>query len=218
MRTAALLRGIVVLLVSVLTLFLASRFVSSERKLNGVKYLAEPEVKRPLCDSQIRCPANHFSFKIVSGAASVVGPSICFNNKVIMNGIMNNIGRGLNIALINASTGELLLTDFFDMWSGNIKLLVDFLLSVKPGTIFLLASFDDPATKMTDEARTLISELGSSFIHSVNFRDNWIFVGAKPIKEKSPFEQVMKNDKAKNKYGNWPEAVEMEGCVPRKPD
>ncbi|XP_072328478.1 protein FAM3C-like isoform X2 [Scyliorhinus torazame] len=201
MRTAALLRGIVVLLVSVLTLFLASRFVSSERKLNGVKYLAEPEVKRPLCDSQIRCPANHFSFKIVSGAASVVGPSICFNNKVIMNGIMNNIGRGLNIALIN-----------------DIKLLVDFLLSVKPGTIFLLASFDDPATKMTDEARTLISELGSSFIHSVNFRDNWIFVGAKPIKEKSPFEQVMKNDKAKNKYGNWPEAVEMEGCVPRKPD
>ncbi|XP_038666449.1 protein FAM3C-like [Scyliorhinus canicula] len=218
MRVAAVIRGIVVLLVSVLTLFLASRFVSSKENLNGVKYLAEPEVKKSLCNSEIHCPANHFSFKVISGAASVVGPNICFNDKVIMNGIKNNIGRGLNIALVNASTGELLVTDFFDMWSGNVKLLVDFLLTVKPGTIFLLATFDDPATKMTDEARTLLSELGSSLIHSVNFRDNWVFVGAKPIKEKSPFEQIVKNDKTKNKYGNWPEAVEMEGCVPRKLD
>ncbi|XP_078399748.1 protein FAM3C-like [Cetorhinus maximus] len=220
MRITALIRGVVVLLVSGLTLFLASKLVDSKEKLNDVKNIkvAERGVKKPLCGMEIHCPENHFSFRIRSGAASVVGPNICFNDKVLMSGIRNNIGRGLNIALVNASTGQLLATDFFDMWSGDVKLLLNFLNRVKPGTLFLLASFDDPATKMTDEARTLFTELGSSLIHNVNFRDNWVFVGGKPIKEKSPFEQVLKNDKAKNKYGDWPEAVEMEGCVPRKLD
>ncbi|XP_078065666.1 protein FAM3C-like [Mustelus asterias] len=218
MRIAAFIRGAVVLLISGVTLFLASKLLESGQRVDEVKSQIDPEAKRPFCETEIRCPRNHFPFKLISGAASVVGPSICFNNKILMNGIMNNIGRGLNIALVNASDGELLSTSFYDMWSGDIKLLVEFLQRVKPGTIFLLASFDDPGTKMTDEARTLLSDLGSSLIHSLGFRDNWVFVGAKPIKEKSPFEQILKNEKDKNKYGNWPEALEMEGCVPRKPD
>ncbi|XP_048403666.1 protein FAM3A-like isoform X2 [Stegostoma tigrinum] len=180
--------------------------------------IAEPKVKKSLCGADTHCTANHFPFKIISGAANIVGPSICFNDKPLMTSVKNNIGKGLNIALVNASSGNLITTDFFDMWTGNIKLLVDFLHQVKPGTIVLLASFDEPATKLTDEVRTLFSELGSSLVHDVKFRDNWIFVGAKPIKEKSPFEQILKNDRAKNKYGNWPEAVEMEGCIPRKID
>ncbi|XP_069795658.1 protein FAM3C-like isoform X3 [Narcine bancroftii] len=168
------------------------------------------------CKMETSCPEGHFPFKITSGAANVIGPTICFNDQVLMSAIKNNVGKGLNIALVNATTGKLLETSFFDMWTGKIESLLTFLKSINSGTILLLASFDDPATKMTDEARGLFTELGSSLIFSVNFRDNWIFLGAKPIKEKSPFEQILKNDKKKNKYENWPEAVEMEGCVPRR--
>lgn len=44
--------------------------------------------------------------------------------------------------------------------------------------------------RLNDEARKLIAELGSSAVGNLGFRDNWIFVGGKGIKTKSPFEQV----------------------------
>ncbi|XP_067907722.1 protein FAM3C-like isoform X2 [Heterodontus francisci] len=189
MRITVLVRGVVVLFITGLTFFLASKIMDSSENLNDVKYSQDSKVKKPVCGMETPCPADQFSFRIISGAANVVGPTICFNNKILMSGILNNIGKGLNIAVVNASSGNLLRSDFFDMWTGNVKLLLDFLNLVKPGNIVFLASFDDPATKMTDEARTLFSELGSSLVHNVQFRDNWVFVGAKPIKEKSPFEQ-----------------------------
>ncbi|XP_048462443.1 protein FAM3A-like isoform X2 [Rhincodon typus] len=149
MRIAVVIRGVVVLLVSGLTLFVANKLMNSSEKQNNAEHLAEPKVKKSLCELDTHCTANHFPFKIISGAANVVGPSICFNDKALMTSVKNNIGKGLNIALVNASSGNLIATDFFDMWTGNIKLLVAFLHQVKPGTIVLLASFDEPATKKT---------------------------------------------------------------------
>lgn len=43
---------------------------------------------------------------------------------------------------------------------------------------------------MNDEARRLFEELGSTAIKELAFRDSWVFVGAKGIENKSPFEQV----------------------------
>ena len=45
--------------------------------------------------------------------------------------------------------------------------------------------------RLNDEARKLIADLGSTAISNLGFRDNWIFVGGKGIKTKSPFEQVI---------------------------
>uniref|UniRef100_A0A4W3GX51 FAM3 metabolism regulating signaling molecule D n=1 Tax=Callorhinchus milii TaxID=7868 RepID=A0A4W3GX51_CALMI len=220
MRHWVLIRGVVVLLISILTLYITNKLMNSPQNINNIKWMLgmgsgfKKNDERQPCD--IECPEHNYPFRIISGAASVVGPSICFNGNILMSNIKNNIGRGLNIALVNATTGKTMQTDFFDMWSGDINLLLAFLKPIVSGTIVLLASFDDPATKMNDKARTIFSELGSSLIHSVKFRDNWVFVGAKGIKEKSPYEQIIQNDKAKNKYGAWPEAVEMEGCIPKK--
>jgi len=44
--------------------------------------------------------------------------------------------------------------------------------------------------RLNEEARKLIADLGSSIVSNLGFRDNWIFVGGKGIKTKSPFEQV----------------------------
>lgn len=44
--------------------------------------------------------------------------------------------------------------------------------------------------RLNEEARNLIADLGSSSISILGFRDNWVFVGGKGIKTKSPFEQV----------------------------
>lgn len=95
---------------------------------------------------------------------------------------------------------------------------IEFLKSIQDGTIVLMGTYDDGATKLNDEARRLIAELGSTSIINLGFRDNWVFCGGKGIKTKSPFEQHIKNNKDTNKYEGWPEVVEMEGCIPQKQD
>lgn len=164
------------------------------------------------------CPEKHFAFKMASGAANVVGPKICVEDVVLMSGVKNNVGRGINIALINGNTGQVMDTKYFDLWGADVAPFIEYLKTIKEGTAVLMATYDDGATKLNDEARGLISELGSSAINSLGFRDNWIFVGGKGIKTKSPFEQHIKNNKDTNKYEGWPEVVEMEGCIPQKID
>lgn len=162
------------------------------------------------------CPTDHFAFRMASGAASVVGPRICLEDQILMSSVKNNVGRGINIALVNGKTGAPIKTAFFDMWAGDVAPLIKFLKEIEDGTVVMMASFDDPATKLNDEARKLIADLGSTIINQLAFRDNWIFVGGKGIKTKSPFEQHIKNSANSNKFDGWPEVLEMEGCIPMK--
>ncbi|XP_034529787.1 protein FAM3C [Notolabrus celidotus] len=170
------------------------------------------------CGLSKACPIGHFAFKMASGAASVVGPRMCLEDKLLMSGVKNNVGRGINIALVNGRTGDVIKTDFYDMWAGDVAPFIKFLKEIEDGTVVMMASFDDPATKLNDEARKLVSDLGSTAITNLGFRDNWIFVGGKGIKTKSPFEQHIKNSADTNKFEGWPEVLEMEGCVPQRQD
>lgn len=98
--------------------------------------------------------------------------------------------------------------------AADVAPMIKFLKEIEEGTIVIMAAFDDPATKyfyrrrllrilfprvhphtplfrrLNEEARKLISDLGSSVISTLGFRDSWIFVGGKGIKTKTPFEQV----------------------------
>lgn len=46
---------------------------------------------------------------------------------------------------------------------------------------------------MNEETRKLFSDLGSKTVKDLAFRDSWVFVGAKGVQNKSPFEQVWVN-------------------------
>ncbi|XP_029456851.1 protein FAM3D isoform X2 [Rhinatrema bivittatum] len=163
------------------------------------------------------CGEKDFAFRIMSGAASAVGPSICLDGKIIMSSVKNNIGKGINIAFINGTNGEVLKTGFFDMYAGDVNELLDFVKPVQTGIMAMVASYDEPASKLNDEARKYFTDtLGSNYANMLQFRDNWILIGVVGMKNKSPFEQHIKNDGKTNKYEGWPEMLEMEGCVPRK--
>ncbi|XP_067283458.1 protein FAM3C [Pseudorasbora parva] len=224
MRAGGLLKLAVLVSILFLAVFLAFELFENHMNFNMGKVFARnapPEnvptrPPRHKCGLSKSCPEEHFAFKITSGAASVVGPKICFQDNVLISGVKNNIGRGINIAVINGKTGELTKTDSFDMWSGDVALLIKFLKEIEDGSIVMMATFDDPATKLNEEARNLIADLGSSSISILGFRDNWVFVGGKGIKTKSPFEQHIKNNAETNKYEGWPEVLEMEGCIPIK--
>ncbi|XP_072286697.1 protein FAM3A-like isoform X5 [Pyxicephalus adspersus] len=155
-----------------------------------VSSTADPRPRRFKCGLPQPCPDKHFAFRVVSGAANVIGPKICFEDRMLMSSVQNNVGRGLNIALVNGVSGELIEARSFDMWDGDVSELLNFLRPIHEGTLVLLASYDDPATKMTEEGRKMFAELGSSVSKEVAFRDSWVLVGAKGVLDKTPFEQT----------------------------
>ncbi|XP_048113586.1 protein FAM3C isoform X1 [Alosa alosa] len=170
------------------------------------------------CGLPTGCVKGTFAFRIRSGAANAIPATMCFNGQMILSRSLRNTKEGLNIAVINARTGELIRTGTFNMWHGEVESLVTFLKAVEKDTLVLIATYDDGATKITDEARGLIAELGSTSINKLAFRDNWVFAGGKGISGKSPFEQHIANNKSNNKYDKWPELLEMTGCIPQKMD
>ncbi|KAE8583319.1 hypothetical protein XENTR_v10020482 [Xenopus tropicalis] len=225
MRIAGPVRIIVILLTVGLTWILASIMLGTQSGFPRIPALiggheamstADPRPRRYKCGLPRPCPEKHFAFRVVSGAANVIGPKICLEDKMLLSSIQNNVGRGLNVALVNGVNGELINAKTFDMWSGDVTELLSFLRPIHEGTVVMIASFDDPATKMTEDIRKLFAELGSASIKDVGFRDSWAFVGAKGVQDKSPFEQLIKNNKNTNKYEGWPEAVELEGCIPHR--
>ncbi|XP_056454856.1 protein FAM3A isoform X2 [Gadus chalcogrammus] len=222
MRLAGPLRGVAVVLLVGLTWFLASTIFGGDSG-SSVRHFftgaseeptAEPRPRRYKCGLSAPCPPKHLAFRVVSGAANVIGPKICLEDKMLVSSLKDNAGRGINVALVNGVTGELLETKSFDMWAGDVSDLLKFIRPLHEGTLVFVASFDDAATKMNDEARRLFEELGSTAAKELAFRDSWVFVGAKGIENKSPFEQRMKNSKGNNKYEGWPESLEMDGCIP----
>lgn len=163
------------------------------------------------------CSKEHFSFYIQSGAGNVIPPKICFRNELILGSAKKNAGVGINVAIIKGQTGEIIRTGHYDMYGGDVKPLVEFLKTIETGSIVLIASYDEPASKLNEEARELILDLGSSSIKTLGFRDNWIFVGGKGATVQSPFEKHLKNELKNNKYDGWPELIEISGCIPKYP-
>uniref|UniRef100_A0A3Q3WZY3 ILEI/PANDER domain-containing protein n=1 Tax=Mola mola TaxID=94237 RepID=A0A3Q3WZY3_MOLML len=103
----------------------------------------------------------------------------------------------------------------FMVYVSETQPLVDFLRSIKNGSTVLMASYDEPATKLSEEARNLIAEMGSTYVKSLGFRDNWVFVGAKALPVKLCLFQHIKNNDKTNVYENWPEIIDMDGCIPK---
>uniref|UniRef100_UPI00358FB44A protein FAM3D-like n=1 Tax=Myxine glutinosa TaxID=7769 RepID=UPI00358FB44A len=169
------------------------------------------------CGHPEACPPEHFSFKIQSGVGNVIGPSICFDNEIVMSDGIRNTRYGINIAVIDGFEGKTLKTGAFLMFGGQSeeKKLYNFLKLIEQGMFVLVTSYDDPYTKMTTEIKDYFKKLGSSAVDSLKFRDSWVFVGTLgPMK--SHFEKHMPSTSETNKYGTWPEVVEIDGCIPRR--
>lgn len=182
----------------------------------GLRNEPTTPVPKAKCNLQVDCPADHFALRIRSGAANVVGPSICFDGQIIMAHLKNNVGPGLNIVVINGETGDVDKFGYLNTRDGRQEDIVEYLKKIEPGRIVLLASYDDVAPKMTDEMRDILAGMGSTLIKTVKSKDSWVFAGRAATGEKSLFEKMAVNDPKTNAYDGWPEVVEINGCLPRK--
>ncbi|MBZ3870946.1 Protein FAM3A [Sciurus carolinensis] len=153
---------------------------------------------------------------MVSGAANVIEPKICLEDRMLMSSVKDNVSHGLNVALVNGISRELIEACASNMWAGDVNDLLKLIRPLHEGTLVFVASCNDPVTKMNEETRKLFSELGSRNAKELAFHDSWVFVGAQGVQNSSPFEQHVKNSKHTNKHEGWPEALEMEGCIPQR--
>uniref|UniRef100_A0A8C4RBI1 ILEI/PANDER domain-containing protein n=1 Tax=Eptatretus burgeri TaxID=7764 RepID=A0A8C4RBI1_EPTBU len=190
MRPSRLLKGLLLTIAVVFFWKLLRKIEIYIFERDQEKDLPSSEAGLTVCNTQMPCPDKHFPFTVVSGAANVLGPTLCFNNHVIMSQALNNVENGLNIALIDGSTGNLLSTKSFNVVLGDVYELIRFIHATPDGTIVLIATFDDAATRLNKKARSMLKELGSAHVTSLAEKDSWAFVGAKGIEGVSPFEEV----------------------------
>ncbi|KAK6308452.1 hypothetical protein J4Q44_G00217230 [Coregonus suidteri] len=133
MRLAGPLRAVAVLLLVGFIWVLASSILGGDSN-SVVKHLfSEPKPRRYKCGLSAPCPQKHLAFRVVSGAANVIGPKICLEDKILVSRVNNN-------GYVESSW-----TQSFDTWAGDVTDLLKYLLPLQEGTLVFVASFDDPA-------------------------------------------------------------------------
>jgi len=200
-----------------------SNFIS-DKKLEQLRkdWDSQLEIVQPIitglpCEMTKECPTKtHFPFRVRSGAASVIGPWICVNGIDLMRSVLNNVDRGMNIAVVDGKTGQGVDTQFFDLYGKDSTELIYFLENKvlnRENALIFATSYDDAAMRLSNEAKSLLEKLQFSDVNKLKFRDNFVFVGG--VHSKSVFQKVVSHDPAKDKYGDWPESIEVEGCIER---
>lgn len=173
---------------------------------------SEPHMPKPKCGVSSACAYDQFAIHIRSGTANIVGPKICFDGTIIMSHSLNNIAQGLNVVAVNGETGAV---EKFGSLEGSPEDTLKYLKELKPGTIVLVASYNDVAPKLTNEIKEMFVKMGSTSVTSVKTRDSWVFAGTAGSNTKSHFEKHLANDANTNVYEGWPDMVEVNGCLPR---
>ncbi|XP_062340859.1 protein FAM3B-like [Osmerus eperlanus] len=173
-----------------------------------------PVPGRQKCNRWSKCPPGKFAFQILSGGGIQKQPKICFENAMIIDG--HNAGRGINIAAVDASSGEKIDSASFNMWQGdNSVALINFLHKISNGSFILMATYDEGSTKLKPEAKKEIESLGSTIIGKIGFRSSWVFLGSKgfTIPEDINKEKILYSNSKTNRYKGWPAEVQIDGCV-----
>ncbi|XP_062982677.1 protein FAM3B isoform X2 [Elgaria multicarinata webbii] len=186
--------------------------------------LAEkPKIKAPLpkrlkCDHWSPCRPGSYAFRILSGGGRERLAKICFEDELLISEGKKNVGRGINVAIVNYDTGKLIATKYFDLWEGEYSgAMTDFVKKAPHRSLLLMVTHDDGSKRLKEDGKKAIAELGSKEIQNLRFRSSWVFLAAKGFKlpEDIEREKINHSDQSKNRYNGWPAEIQIEGCIPK---
>ncbi|KFQ29690.1 Protein FAM3B, partial [Merops nubicus] len=171
--------------------------------------LRAPVPKRQKCDHWSPCSPGNYAYRVLSGGGKGKLAKICFEDELLISEEKSNVGRGINIAIVNCNC----IIDSTDH-SGE---MMAFIKNAPEGSLLLMVTHDDGSTRLKSDAKKLIEELGSKEIWNMNFRSSWAFIAAKGfnLPDNIQKEKINHSDKKKNRYGGWPAEIQIEGCIPR---
>ncbi|NXO42157.1 FAM3B protein, partial [Locustella ochotensis] len=164
-----------------------------------------PAPKRQKCDHWSPCPPGNFAYRILSGGGKQRRPKICFEDELALYGEQRNV-----MCVPRITSCVIDSTD-------NSRQMMDFIRNAPKGALILMASQDDVSTRLKNDAKKLIEELGSKEIKNIKFRSSWVFLAAKGFKlpDNIQKEKINHSDQTKNRYKGWPAEIQIEGCIPR---
>ncbi|GIY71009.1 protein O-linked-mannose beta-1,2-N-acetylglucosaminyltransferase 1 [Caerostris darwini] len=163
----------------------------------------------PHCGLLKACSKDEFSVHLYTGKDHTDEPRLCVDGKYIVSKNVNEGGRGLNIAVIDNLTRTIIRVGHFDTYEKESTVLETLLLTLRPGDILILITFDESSRKLSRIARLLFYDLGSALIQNLNYRSSWYFITQKGISGFSPFEDLHLVDNS-----GWPQYHDARFCVP----
>ncbi|KAH0624820.1 hypothetical protein JD844_032654 [Phrynosoma platyrhinos] len=135
-------------------------------------FIAVPLPKRQKCDHWSPCLPGSYAYRILSGGGKEKFAKICFEDELLISEEKGNVGRGINIAVVNYNTGKVIATKYFDMWEGeNLD-----------SRRFKIKLFPYLTHRLKEDGKQAIAELGSKEIRNLKFRSSWVFIAGKGFK------------------------------------
>lgn len=196
-----------------------SSAVYSIQNIGDRPVLKAPAPKRQKCDHWTSCPPNTYAYRLLSGGGRSKYAKICFEDKLLIGEKTGNVGRGINIAIVNYMTGKVIATQYFDMYGGdNSGPMTKFIKGAPEKSLLLMVTHDDGSSRLKEDAKKAIEALGSKEIRNMKFRSSWVFLTAKGFELPAGIqrEKINHSNNAKNRYSGWPAEIQIEGCIPRE--
>ncbi|XP_068770390.1 beta-secretase 2 isoform X2 [Struthio camelus] len=107
-----------------------------------------PNPKRQKCDHWSPCSPGSYAYRVLSGGGKEKLAKICFEDELLISEAKGNVGRGINIAIVNYTTGEAISTNFFDMWTGDHSAeMMAFIKNAPEGSLIFMVTHDDGSTR-----------------------------------------------------------------------
>ncbi|XP_054432144.1 protein FAM3B isoform X2 [Pteronotus mesoamericanus] len=198
-------------------------------RLSGVAYhlrsiserpvLKAPVPKRQKCDHWSPCPVNTYAYRLLSGGGRDKYAKICFEDELLIGEKAGNVGRGINIAIVNYTTAKVIATQYFDMYEDNSGAMTKFIQGAPVNSLLFMVTHDDGSSQLKEDAKKAIEGLGSKEIRNMRFRSSWVFLTAKGFALPAGIqrEKINHSDDAHNRYLGWPAEIQIEGCIPKEP-
>ncbi|XP_036898888.1 protein FAM3B isoform X2 [Sturnira hondurensis] len=190
------------------------------RSIGERPVLKAPVPKRQKCDHWAPCPPNTYAYQLLSGGGRDKYPKICFEDELLIGEKTGNVGRGINIAIVNYTTAKVIAAQYFDMYEGdNSGAMTQFIRGAPVQSLLFMVTHDDGSSRLKEDAKKAIEELGSKEIRTMRFRSSWVFLTAKGFELPAGIqrEKINHSDSANNRYVGWPAEIQIEGCIPKEP-
>ncbi|XP_068930960.1 protein FAM3B isoform X2 [Petaurus breviceps papuanus] len=197
-----------------------SSAVHTVLKIGEKPTLKSPLPKRQKCDHWTSCPPNTYAYRLLSGGGRDKYAKVCFEDELLISEKKGNVASGINVAIVDYTTGKVIHTQYFDMFEGdNSGPLTQFIKNAPQKSLILMVTHDDGSSRLKDDAKNAIEELGSKEIKNIQFRSSWVFLGGKGVDfpENIQREKINHSDDSKNRYSGWPAEIQIEGCIPHDP-
>ncbi|XGW29345.1 hypothetical protein V3C99_008844 [Haemonchus contortus] len=165
------------------------------------------------CGMTTPCGPDQISMHFFTGEHKDDFPRLCVGGRMVFDHDLNGAGRGLNLVSIEPKTGRVSSVAHFDTYQDESSALEEWLENVPLGEVMAVVSFDEASNMLSDMAKRIFYEMGSSMIHRLKFRASWYFIGHKGLAAYSPFEDL--NIPSGN---SWAKPIKTSLCLPKKLD